>query len=573
MVASGDRVANVAERLAGMLDESARRLQRGLRQLSGDSTIVKFVARPDDRGRAKVQGILDHARTTAGPIAWLEIRSTNGAPLITVGNPPAVVPLPKRQQASLDTASRSVWSGPFVTIGDAVYSSVVAAIVGTSRDTLGYLLEFRRLSSAQSADALRGLIGADAAVLLGNKDGGVWTDLVKRVPGPPGPLRFASPREYVLRDGTLRLGAAANVPRTPWAVWVEIPRSVVLSPAREYLLEIAGFALIVIAAGTLGAWVLSRHITSPLLEVMRASQEISIGNYSRRAAVTSQDEVGLLATSFNRMADQVEESRRELEARVASRTSELKTTLARLEHAQEELVRRERLAILGQLAGGVGHELRNPLGVMTNALYYLGIVLRDASPDVREYLDILRTQIGLSEKIVGDLLDFARVKAPNREAVSLEQLVMEQLQRLGDVASVRVTMDFPPGTADAFADRVQIGQVVLNLVTNAVQAMNGKSPDGAAPRILTIRGRRADHHHVQLEVSDTGDGIAPENLDKIFEPLFTTKARGIGLGLAVSRTLARANDGDISVVSRLGEGATFFLTLPAAVAQERAEAA
>jgi signal transduction histidine kinase len=241
---------------------------------------------------------------------------------------------------------------------------------------------------------------------------------------------------------------------------------------------------------------------------------------------------------------------------------ELKAAVEGLERAQEELVRRERLAILGQLAGGVGHELRNPLGVMTNALYYLNMVLQDAPTTVKEYLDILRTQIGLSEKIVGDLLDFARVKTPTREAISLEQLASEQLARVADVASVNVETHFPVGMPRAIADRVQIGQAVLNLLTNAVQAMTARAPRSGQRGTLSLRGRVLDGGQVQLEVSDSGGGINANHIDKIFEPLFTTKARGIGLGLAVSRTLVRANNGDITVTSRSGEGATFFLTLP-----------
>jgi signal transduction histidine kinase len=319
---------------------------------------------------------------------------------------------------------------------------------------------------------------------------------------------------------------------------------------------------LLILVGAAGAWLLSRHITAPLLEVMRAAQDISGGDYSRRAAVASRDEVGLLAASFNRMAAQIEDSQRELESRVATRTVELKAAVEGLERAQEELVRRERLAILGQLAGGVGHELRNPLGVMTNALYYLNMVLSDAPTNVKDYLDILRTQIGLSEKIVGDLLDFARVKTPTREAVSLEQLASEQLQRVADVASVNVETHFPASMPRAIADRVQIGQAVLNLLTNAVQAMTSRLPTNGQRDTLSLRGRVLDNGQVQLEVSDSGSGINADHLDKIFEPLFTTKARGIGLGLAVSRTLVRANGGDITATSRPGEGATFFLTLP-----------
>jgi signal transduction histidine kinase len=215
--------------------------------------------------------------------------------------------------------------------------------------------------------------------------------------------------------------------------------------------------------------------------------------------------------------------------------------------------------MLGQLAGGVGHELRNPLGVMTNAVYYLDAVLADSQPAVREYLEILRTQIGLSEKIIGDLLEYARIRTPEREPVRLAQLTAEQLERVGPLNGTSVRLDFANDLPPASIDRVQIGQVVLNLLTNAVQAM----PDGGGS--LTIRGTAQAPDCLRLDVTDTGGGIADAHIDQVFEPLFTTKARGIGLGLAVSRSLVIANGGTISVSSRVGEGTTFSLVLPTGV--------
>jgi signal transduction histidine kinase len=257
------------------------------------------------------------------------------------------------------------------------------------------------------------------------------------------------------------------------------------------------------------------------------------------------------------MANQIDDSHRQMEGRVAARTSELQTALGELRETQESLVRKEKLAMLGLLAGGVGHELRNPLGVMTNAVYYLGAVLKQAPAEVAEYLGILQTQISLAEKIVGDLLDFARIKPPQFEVVSVKQVVDDQLKRAGSLEGVVVKHDFPADLPRIRVDRVQIGQVVLNLITNALQAMNGNAT-------LTFRGRRGGDGLVRLDVIDTGSGIRPEEMGKLFEPLFTTKARGIGLGLAVSRSLVQANGGVISVESIAGAGTTMSVSLPMA---------
>jgi signal transduction histidine kinase len=193
---------------------------------------------------------------------------------------------------------------------------------------------------------------------------------------------------------------------------------------------------------------------------------------------------------------------------------------------------------------------------MTNALYYLEMVLEDAPAEVGEYLGILRHEIGLSEKIVGDLLDFARVKPPQRQDVDLAALVDEQLHRLGPQPAVRVERQLEAGLPPAHADAVQVGQIVFNLLVNATQAM------GSAGGDLTVTGRTDGDGRVELAVHDAGPGVPEALRGFIFEPLFTTKARGIGLGLAVSRRLAETNGGEL-LLAETGPGATFVLRLPA----------
>ena len=214
--------------------------------------------------------------------------------------------------------------------------------------------------------------------------------------------------------------------------------------------------------------------------------------------------------------------------------------MTQLHETQEQLVRREKLAMLGQLASGVGHELRNPLGVMTNAVYYLEMIQPDAPPDVQEYLGILRAQIGLAEKIVGDLLDFSRIRPPRRDVVAVADVVAAQQARLTVPAGVSLHVDVPESLPRVSVDAVQIGQILFNLLVNAVQALEGR---GGTVHV----GSSVADTHVRLHVQDDGPGVPAELRAKIFEPLFTTKARGIGLGLAVSRSLAEANGGTLTL--------------------------
>ncbi len=241
----------------------------------------------------------------------------------------------------------------------------------------------------------------------------------------------------------------------------------------------------------------------------------------------------------------------ELELKVKERTQQL------LE-AQEELVRKEKLAMLGQVAGSVGHELRNPLGVMSNAVYFLQTVLSDADETTREYLNIIKDEIVGSERIVSDLLDAVRTKMPNAEVVGVRELIEQTLGRFTLPAAVTLNLDIPEAISPVRVDIQQIGRVLGNLLSNGLDAM----PEGGILEISATEDVAAGT--IAVRVRDTGKGIAPEIMDKLFQPLVTTKARGIGLGLVVAKNLTQANGGSITVQSVPGQGTTFTVTLPMA---------
>ena len=217
-------------------------------------------------------------------------------------------------------------------------------------------------------------------------------------------------------------------------------------------------------------------------------------------------------------------------------------------------MRNEKLAVLGQLAGSVGHELRNPLAVINNALYYLKLIGADSSEKVKEYLGIIETETHTAEKIITDLLDFARIKSVDVEPVSVSKLVARVLERYPAPKAVNVRLEIPENLPKLYVDPRQMEQVLGNLVINACQAMSAGGE-------LTITARQ-EQEMIAIAVKDTGVGISPENMKKLFEPLFTTKAKGIGLGLAVSQKLAEANGGRIEVESEAGVGSTFTVYLP-----------
>ncbi len=239
----------------------------------------------------------------------------------------------------------------------------------------------------------------------------------------------------------------------------------------------------------------------------------------------------------------------ELEAKVQERTQALLD-------AQEELVRNEKLAVLGQIAGSVGHELRNPLGVMSNAVYFLQTVLSDADETTKEYLDIIKSEIAGSERIVSDLLDAVRTKSPQSAAVDVRALIDQVLHKCIFPPSVALELDIPATLPPLRVDALQIQQVFRNLISNGVEAM----PEGGKLTIRALEDTQAKS--IAVSVIDSGLGMTPEQLHKLFQPLFTTKARGIGLGLVVVKNLTQANGGGVQVESAPGQGSMFTVTLP-----------
>lgn len=236
-----------------------------------------------------------------------------------------------------------------------------------------------------------------------------------------------------------------------------------------------------------------------------------------------------------------------LEEMVSERTQELRA-------AQEQLIRKERLAVLGELAGGVSHELRNPMTGITNAVYYLQIILPDADETVKEYLGIISNEVKIASSIISNLLDLARMQTAPRVKASIPKIVAQALENNPTQENVKVNTQMEAELPDVYVAPLQISQVIENLLYNALQAM----PEGGEISI----DAKVKQGRVHVSITDAGVGIPGENLGKIFEPLFTTKARGIGLGLALSKRLVEANGGEIVVESEEGKGSTFTIILP-----------
>ncbi len=304
-----------------------------------------------------------------------------------------------------------------------------------------------------------------------------------------------------------------------------------------------------------------RQITLPVAKMVTATRSIAAGDFDQEVQSSGQGEITLLADSFNmmlkslrQMKGDLEEWGRTLEQKVKQRTEELVAVEARVAQS-------ERLASLGMLAAGVAHEINNPLG---GILALTALTLEDTKPDDpnRENLEEVLKQTERCRDIVKGLLEFSRQSAINTELVDLNRILQDTLSLISKQAAffnIALVKDWDPQLPPVMADKSQLQQVFMNILVNAVQAMDERGT-------VTITTRRGRLGTVEAAVSDTGRGIPQEVIDRIFDPFFTTKGsgEGTGLGLSIAYGIITKHHGTIQVETEPGKGTTFTVRLPAA---------
>ncbi len=310
--------------------------------------------------------------------------------------------------------------------------------------------------------------------------------------------------------------------------------------------------------------VLRRFVTKPMAALGRGMQELASGELIHPIGIQSRDEMGRLASAFNSMASDIRAYRVKLETWNEQLQAEVDRKTSEIALAHDQMLGAEKLASLGRMAAGVAHELNNPLtGVLTFAHLLKARTPADR-PEDHEDLDAIITQTERCARIIRDLLGFARMAPAERAAVSLNKLIAASVTILRNQSKFREVMiatSYAEGLPRVFADSNQIQQVILNIIQNAVDAMDNRGELNITTRVARDASG-ADF--VEAEFTDNGPGIADENLGRIFEPFFTTKpvGKGTGLGLPVSYGIIKRHGGDITVRSTTGKGTTFRVLLP-----------
>lgn len=252
-------------------------------------------------------------------------------------------------------------------------------------------------------------------------------------------------------------------------------------------------------------------------------------------------------TDLKEAQRQLTEVNSQLEDRIRERTAELR-------EMQVDLVKAEKLATLGQVSGGIAHEIRNPLNAVRTSAYYLRNAQNPSAEKTIEHLERIDRQVSLIDNVITALSDVARLPEPGVELCSVNDLVRDVVPSVSMPDNVTVVNELSIDLPLALIDPNQVAIVFRNLLRNARDAM----PNGGTIRLTSS----TNANEIMIEFIDTGIGIDAKNLGRITEPLYTTKARGMGLGLAISSAILKKNQGRLEVESELGVGTTFAVHLP-----------
>ena len=559
-----DRLQRLTSQLAELAVVTQQQRFDSLRRVAADRAVVAHLAATESTDAAKaaaLSALSGLAISAADTQIVAELRSAREA--TRVATHPELSGDDEPIAALVRTLSHGQAAmGPFYTRHDSVFYWVGAPVTGSGR-VLGYVLLRRTVvGSPRTQRTIRDLTGGDSvSIYFASEGSSTWASLSGKPVGAPqaqpADVDAANVIRYARGPGSRYLAVYSHIPDTPLRVIAETPYATLLERPNMYLRRSIGVALPMLLLGIIGAWILSRRITRPLVQLTDAAEAISTGNYAYRAPAGRRDEAGRLADAFNAMAEQVQRSHEDLERQI----EESRTLATRLEEAN-----RAKADFLATMS----HELRTPLNAIGGYVDLIDLGVRGpVTEDQRRDLERVRYNQRHLLALIGNILDFTRLDAQKLpfdlgevRVDSVVDAVLTSVAPLLDEKALRRECRGCEVATFAHADRARLEQILLNLISNAVRF----TPTGG---LITVELSERDHH-VTIAVQDTGIGIPPEKLGVIFEPFvqvdsgLTRTVGGTGLGLTISRALARAMGGDLTAESDGATGARFTLCLPTA---------
>jgi signal transduction histidine kinase len=551
--------------VAGLANSAAAphsRVADELRDAAREPAIQKLLttSRPSAANIAAARRILASLGSRADSGMVTELRSADGRVLVRVGA--SIGEDHRPPTAAVVTGPDSLSVSAFYESSGRVYYWSHRPVIGAG-GRLGTIGQRRRLNAAAGAERdIQRLAGEeDLHVLLRNVDGSLWATLSGVVVPQPEDLQevrgLKTYRHEAIAPNTRVILFEKAVERTPWVVAMELPPAALAKGPQEMLRRFGSMSILLVLAGAVLLWLVSRRITTPLVRLNAAAEGIARGDYSQRVKVGGSYEIARLGVSFNRMA-----------AEIAAANKQLEETAGAAADAQRSAEAAN--ASKSNFLAAMSHELRTPLNAIAGYVELLEMELR--GPLTQEQrIDLARVKrsqkylLGLIEEIlVFSQLDAQRLEfriddvAVDGVVRDAWSMVEQQIQAKG----VNYRYEACDDDLRVRADRDKLQQVIINLLVNAT-----KYTDSGGSVTVSCESRQ---DRVLIRVADTGVGIPEEKLTHIFDAFvqldrsLNKPREGVGLGLTISRDLARAMGGELSVESTLGLGSVFTLDLPAA---------
>ena len=522
---------------------------------------------------------LDRLRTYSDGNLPVRLLTADGLMVVEIGGMRASISDPEPAPAVAATGV-----GRLRQVGTDFIYWVTVPVRNPEGERLGSIAQRRRISYPEIGIQRQALIGRNVHISVGQRGHDVWA----RVGGPPhetpeGDLPLGRTFTFTREDGTNALAIAQPL-GGDWIGFFEMSADAVLDRPRVFARRMLLVGAVLIFAIIVISSIMSRHITEPLLALASAADGMAGGDYGRRVSAGGNDELARLGRAFNTMAEQVAHSHEELRERLEeARSLSLRLVEANLaaEHARDEAQAANRAK--SDFLATMSHELRTPINAVIGYNELLSAGIPDAPTEQqREFME----RIGRSSRrlisLVNDVLDLSRIESGHIRVGSQRGWISEPIRATLEAIEPEAAAKGVELAADCagqhtfVGDQGRVQQILMNLVSNAVKftprsgtviVQCAHDPDGPpAPK-------QSGGPWTRIDVVDTGIGIEANQLSYIFEPFvqagpgLSGKYRGVGLGLAISRRLARMMSGDITVTSTRGEGSCFTLWLPGAASE------
>lgn len=549
--ANASRLRQTAAQLANLVDDGVQTRIARLRDVGGMPPITAAIQ--SGLTSDAVDRVLDTLVDPDDSLA-IELHLPGGRVAGRAGVFPADWSTAQVDSARALIGSQGSGYSPIIVVNGRPFLWVTATLDG---DGGGAIAELREIGDPGAADAIGELIGPGFAVYFVNNTGGLWITLQGTVIDPPFADPGAPPALHYRGDGTAAVAYTAPAGRAPIAVVAEAPLDYILAGPRAFLRRLIVGATLLILIGATGAWLLSRRITRPLRDVASAARQLSRGGTATPVHSTRGDEIAELADSFNRMADEIARSQAQLRTEIAE---------AQQARSQAESANKAKSEFLATMS----HEIRTPINAIIGYtdLLLLGIP-EPLSASQRHQMERIQSGGKYLIRLIDEVLDLASIEAGrltvHEETGDADAIIRDVIAATASAAQdkgVILSRGKSPTDGRQFrGDAYRVQQILHNLIANAIKF----TPAGGTIQVSVATEESGAY---AFSVRDSGIGIDPSQLERIFEPFvqldqgYTRAHGGVGLGLAICRELARLMGGELTVESQPGVGSTFTFRLP-----------